>query len=144
MIAADAGGTQGAMGQEHDEPKFTVKDRRRFSLEGDSPAAETTNEPAPVAEVQGSPPTAEPAGRPSRGRIDLASFVVSLATQAASLLGTEGEAAPDLDAVRDIVGVLEMLQDKTEGRRTPQESGILEDVLYQLRMAVIQAQRSSR
>ena len=36
-----------------------------------------------------------------------------------------------------MIGVLEMLKDKTEGRRTPQEDQLLDGLLYELRMAYV-------
>ena len=42
-------------------------------------------------------------------------------------------------ALSDIaIGILEMLQDKTEGRRTREEDREFEAILYQLRMAYVQ------
>ena len=36
------------------------------------------------------------------------------------------------------IDLLAMLQEKTEGNRTPEESKLLDDVLYQLRMLYLQ------
>ena len=36
-----------------------------------------------------------------------------------------------------MIGVLDMLKDKTEGRRTPAEDEILDGLLYELRMAYV-------
>jgi hypothetical protein len=42
-----------------------------------------------------------------------------------------------LREARSVIGVLEMLKDKTEGRRTSDEDQVLEGLLYELRMAYV-------
>ena len=63
----------------------------------------------------------------------LAGLVASFKT-----LGMEGaSAAEGLQGARSIIAILEMLHDKTEGRRTAEESEILEGLLYELRLAYV-------
>ena len=65
---------------------------------------------------------------------------------ALKVTGLEPEgAAPEegLSAAQSIISMLEMLQDKTEGRRTPDETGLLESLLYELRMAYVAKARVS-
>jgi len=147
-----------------DEKKsFTVKDRRHFTAEGEarendaetpSPEenlsrpetmADTTSaplpRPQPAAERSTSGP--EPARRPG---LDFAGLLLSLAAQASLLLGMgddeEPGAAPDFQGAQAIISLLEVLRDKTEGRRTPDEERILEGVLYELRMAYVAGTRA--
>ena len=42
-----------------------------------------------------------------------------------------------LEDVRGLISILEMLKDKTEGRRTPEEDRILEGILYELRLGYL-------
>jgi hypothetical protein len=42
------------------------------------------------------------------------------------------------------VAILEMLRDKTEGRRTAQEDALLADLLFQLRMAYVERTRAGQ
>ena len=42
-----------------------------------------------------------------------------------------------LEEARSLIGILEMLKDKTEGRRTPREDQVLDGLLYELRMAYV-------
>ena len=51
----------------------------------------------------------------------------------------EGAATPEaLAGARQIVAILEMLKDKTEGRRTADEDALLDELLFQLRMAYVE------
>ena len=50
-----------------------------------------------------------------------------------------GEPHQDLDQARFAIDLLGMLQEKTEGNRTAEESAVLEEVLSTLRMAFVRA-----
>jgi hypothetical protein len=67
---------------------------------------------------------------------------MSLAAQAGFLLSGQGgpEGAPPREALQDaraLISILEMLKDKTEGRRTPDEDRMLDGVLYELRLGYL-------
>jgi hypothetical protein len=124
-----------------DKP-FTVSDRRHFTAEGQPREDGSPNEPEQPA-PNAAPPRAA-AGPPPKA--DFLSFLMSLATQAGMVL--EGRGLPEgtasderLAAAQSIISILEMLQDKTEGRRTSEESEALEGLLYELRMAYVAAAR---
>ncbi len=73
---------------------------------------------------------------------------MSLGAQAGLLLSGEGRpegmgTAEALEGVQSIVAILEMLKDKTEGRRTSAEDALLDDLLFQLRMAFVEAARGA-
>jgi hypothetical protein len=149
------------------EKPFTVNDRRHFTPEGrareeepgpagagtgSAPAPEAARpRPEPSAPDVASPPAGESASSgPRRGGADagapveFAQFLLSLGAQASALLGTERGAEGEADALegsRQIISILEMLQGKTEGRRTGDESRILEELLFQLRMAYVERVR---
>jgi hypothetical protein len=129
-----------------EEPKgFTVNDRRHFAPDGslrDDPSEEqapTSTDEAPEVSRPGVSPQPEEA-------VNLSGFLVSLVAEASLMLGLgEGEGGEpriDLAGARHIIGILEMLQDKTQGRRTPDEDRLLANVLYELRMAWVQRSRS--
>ena len=135
---------------ERDKP-FTINDRRHFTAEGH---ARQNDESPSVAEVAPVPPQAEepkarkPGDAPaagSPGPIDLAQFLLSLGAQAGVLLspGEGGDAggADALEAARQIISILEMLKDKTEGRRTDEETSLLDNLLFQLRLAYVERTR---
>ncbi len=140
------------MTQEPEEKKhFTVRDRRRISRD-DEARPETTPAEAPEAAQETAAPPPPPtvpgvaAGAPVPGahrRIDFGGFVVSLAAQAAALLADQEHAAASEEGAREIIAILEMLQEKTEGRRSEDETRLLEDGLFQLRMAFVSRPGSS-
>jgi hypothetical protein len=45
-----------------------------------------------------------------------------------------GERAQDLEQAREAIDLLLLLRDKTEGNRSPEESRLLEHLLYDLQM----------
>lgn len=70
---------------------------------------------------------------------------VSLASQAHALLGTtasEGAPAqPDLAGAKALIGLIETLEDRTSGRRTPEEDQVLASVLLELRLTFVARSR---
>jgi Domain of unknown function (DUF1844) len=52
-----------------------------------------------------------------------------------------GEPQQDLEQAQFTIELLAMLQQKTEGNRTLEESGVLEEILAALRMAYVRASR---
>jgi hypothetical protein len=77
--------------------------------------------------------------------MDFIGLLVSLATQASYLMSPEpGSGAPDMAGSRAIIGLLEVLKEKTEGRRTPDEDRVLGGLLYELRMAFVARNRAEK
>ena len=118
------------------EPNLKVTDRRHFTADGElkatapsSPADDGATAFAASPEAADAPP------------VSFASFIVSLATQAADFIGGEPR---DLGAARQMISALEMLKDKSEGRRTDDESRIIEAVLFDLRLAFVGAAKGSK
>jgi hypothetical protein len=124
-----------------DENKsYRVTDRRHFTRDGESVATEAGDaEPQPLTVDDASDPSSGGGGEPPA---DLIALVVSLGTQASVLLGGAEGVAPDLKGARWLISILEMLKDKTEGRRTRAETEALETLLYELRMAYVQRTRT--
>ena len=119
-----------------DKKSFTIKDRRHFTAEGEARSEEP--EEAEPPQKPSAAPKAPEAPRPQGPgpEVDFASFILSLATQCGFLLSSE-EGGPHLDEARQLISILDMLRDKTEGRRTPREEEVLSQVLYELRMAYV-------
>ncbi len=136
---------------DRDRP-FTVSDRRHFTPDG-QPRDEPAPSSEPPADERGRDPFERYGGSRRAGPLapapaDFGSFVISLAAQAAALLSEEGlpEGATREEALeggRSLIAILEMLKDKTEGRRTAAEDEVLEGVLFELRMEYVAKARVS-
>jgi hypothetical protein len=152
---------------------FTVNDRRHFTADGlargetpAEPAGAPLSVPPKAAEASQSEsvaaphpeippaseadPVPEPQSEPMPGDApgtDFGGFLLSLAAQASMLLSPDpqsGSEAPEPAAARHFIAIFEMLRDKTEGHRTPEEEQLLEGILYELRMAYLEASRPRR
>ena len=79
--------------------------------------------------------------------ISFAGFVLSLATTAAVHFGdiadpnTGEQQPPDLVAAQQMIELIALLQDKTKGNLTQDESKLVDDLLYELRMRFVEAQQ---
>jgi hypothetical protein len=120
-----------------EDKSFSIKDRRLFTAEGQLRShepPETPAEPEPAAAGEAREPA--PAGPP---QVDFARFLMSLGAQALEALEAR---PPALQQARTMIAVLEMLRDKSEGRRTAEESEVLEGLLYELRMTFVERSRT--
>ena len=78
---------------------------------------------------------------------DLLGLIGSLATQATVLLAGDPETRrpptpPELEAVRSIIALLDVLHEKTANNRDPQEDRVLDAVRYELKMAFVARTRA--
>jgi hypothetical protein len=131
------------------EKPFTVSDRRHFTPEG-RPREEATETPTPEkpAPESGEERRTE-ADRPPapEGPADFSQFVVGLAAQAGTLLSAEKlpegvDAGEALEGARSVIAILEMLKEKTAGRLSGSEEALLDEILFQLRMAYVARTRA--
>ena len=147
-----------------EEPKDSddvkVVDRRRFTSAGERrPGTELRPEPPPgPAAAAPSPAPAAPRAetaeertareaydgqRPPRDyKVDFESLVMSLSTSAMYQLGlvedpARGALPADLEAARHTIDMLAVIQEKTRGNLTPKEEQLLEQLLYELRLAYV-------
>lgn len=76
-------------------------------------------------------------------------FVVSLMHTAAVHLGDAADPAtgqpqpPDLDAARQVIDILGLLEEKTRGNLTAEERQLLEQGLYELRLRFVEVQKGA-
>jgi len=84
-------------------------------------------------------------GRPHRAQDFQVSFDKFIASLYMSALVQLGLAAPpgekpevDLIGARQTIDTIALLQEKTKGNLTPQEDGMLQNILYELRMAYLE------
>jgi len=76
--------------------------------------------------------------------LDFSTFVISLATSAQVGMGTvphpeTNQSVQNLPAAKQMVDILALLQEKTKGNLTDEESSLLEQVLYNLRIHYVRA-----
>lgn len=152
--------------REKREAQQRRNDERATQKQASSPATETLQEPEPevappsAQEQQDSAAAYQESTRDIDARIEqemrnqgrphtAKDFQVSFDKFVASLYMTAlvqlGLAAPqgekpevDLIAARQTIDTVAMLQEKTKGNLTPQESGMLQNILYELRMAYLE------
>ena len=125
---------------------FKIKDKRRFTQEGDSRAAEGDDTPEAVADVPDATPdvpdTPDAGQAQAPATLDFSSFIVGLATQAFMFLGRmpdpkSGLVTKDLDQANTLIHVIEMLKEKTVGNQSEDETSMLEELLYELHMQYV-------
>jgi hypothetical protein len=146
------------------DPGFSVVDRRRRGeeAEAESPPSRPSA-PAPRVEPprQAAPPPPPPpatsplvggpapGGPPGAPKADLTALLVMLYGDAMANLGQApdpmtGRPHVDLEQARFAIDLLAMLQDKTRGNRTPDESAVLEEMLGALRMGFVRLSHGRR
>jgi hypothetical protein len=141
-----------------DKKSFTVSDRRHFTAEGKARDEASEPEPEghePASEEQaaaavadaGEPPAEDDLGELPPFPADLLGLIGSLATQASVLLAGDPQTSrppsgPELEAVRSIIALIDVLHEKTKGNRTPQEDRVLDAVRYELKMAYVARTRA--
>jgi hypothetical protein len=84
----------------------------------------------------------------SLGPVDFSTHVLSLASSALVALGRmpapDGETHPlDLDTARHLIDVLAMLETKTKGNLDEAEQKLLASLVYDLRVAFVDARNAS-
>ncbi len=137
--------------EKHEPSGFKVVDRRSFNSEGsrrDETAPEVKKpEPSPPTERVSRPQSIEPpdeefGGEPS-GIETLVSYLSTTTMFQLGLIpGPGGERIPaDMANAQRTIELLQVLQEKTKGNLTPQESRLLDDVLYELRMTFVELQK---
>jgi hypothetical protein len=128
---------------------FKVSDRRMFTPDGepierreaDTGLKEESDRvsaerPAPEGSAgEGAKGDEEDEGR----SIDFSSFLLSLATSAMAHLGevpdpASGKTVESLDGARQMIDILSLLREKTRGNLEPEESQLIDSLLYELRM----------
>jgi hypothetical protein len=121
------------------EKKLVIDEDWKSQVAAEKEAARHAEEPAKPAE-----PTSAP--RPPLPPADLTFLIGTLYIQGAMALGLfpnpmTKKAEVQLDQAKHSIDLLAVLQQKTEGNRTPAETGELDAVLHELRMAYVTVQQ---
>jgi hypothetical protein len=133
------------------EPEESTPEPARSAAVSSSVPAEPEQSPrAPETPEAG--PTGEslpPGAAPGEPRSEFARIVSSLATTAYSALGllsdpASGARRPDLAVARQMIDWLAVLEQKTRGNLSFEESDLLSRVLYELRLAYVEVGRAPR
>jgi hypothetical protein len=148
--------------EKHEPSGFKVVDRRIFNAEGsrreEDPPEVRKPEPPPPVEVKkpAASPPAERAARPQvvepeetdvsgepSGFETLVSYLSTTAMFQLGLLAGPGgdRIPPDMPNAHRTIDLLQVLQEKTSGNLTSNESRLLDDVLYELRMTFVELQK---
>jgi len=147
------------MAEPESDQGFQVRDRRRAGAESAPESAPHILQGAPTARPVEPPPPVpapghgrsdapgrpvEPPGRPPDDERSLVGLFAMLASLAAAAL--EGIPDPGSGQVRqdpaqaaEIIDVLLLLRERTEGRRTLEESQELDAIIYELQLGYVRA-----
>ncbi len=142
------------MSQEDEQQEkrgFKVEDRRRFADSGevrpehrDAPAQPAAAPEPPTSAAE--KPAEQPAQTPPPLAMTFSTFVISLSTQALAHLGEiahpiDSQVAVDLGAAKQLIDILGILKEKTQGNLDASESGLLDNMLYDLRLRYVEHAR---
>ena len=128
------------------EPTFKVTDRRRRDDDEPVTAAAGRPEPrhteAPRPSIIESPrESAPPAGTPERSLVGL---LMMLGSEALIALGdaadpVSGQRHRELPHAAGVIDLLLLLREKTEGNRSPEETQVIDELLYDLQKRYVNA-----
>jgi hypothetical protein len=117
-----------------DRPREPERHERGSARGDPAPSAMPAEEPSPRLELPGTPP--------GFGAPTFYDLVAVLAEPVALYLGDvplpDGQSAENLEMARLHIDLLDVLRQKTAGNLGAQESAVLEDVLYRLRLRYVQ------
>lgn len=132
------------------EPEDSAPEPTPAAPAAGRPAAAPAPAPAPApSEPSPTPPPEQGAPAPGEPRSEFARIVSSLATTAYSALGLLSDPAigarhRDLAVARQMIDWLAVLEQKTRGNLSFEESDLLSRVLYELRLAYVEVGRAPR
>lgn len=145
--------------EEKKGPGFQVKDRRRFTEQGEhrEGVSETEGNPQASGAAEGGGRQAHAdsnqEGHRARGEmrepsaplpeIDFSTFVFSLSSSVVIHLGLapdpiSGEMKRELGLAKQTIDILGMIQEKTRGNLNEEEKSLMEGILYDLRMRYVE------
>jgi hypothetical protein len=128
------------------EPTFKVTDRRRRDDDEPPVAAPGRPEPRPAEAprpsiIESPREAAPPAGAPERSLVGL---LMMLGSEALIALGeaadpVSGQRHRELPHAAGVIDLLLLLREKTEGNRSPEETQVIDELLYDLQMRYVNA-----
>jgi hypothetical protein len=129
-------------GTSEPEKKIIVDEDWKSQVEKERDAARGTGQAAKPAEAVPEPPPTRSAGTPPPSLTYLASTLYLQGAIALGLLPhpVSGKPETNFPQARHAIDTLEILQQKTEGNRTADETEEIEAMLHQLRLAFVEVQ----
>ncbi|HJR75653.1 MAG TPA: DUF1844 domain-containing protein [Nitrospiraceae bacterium] len=121
-----------------EEQGFVIRDRRGRGEPADRGGTEASPSPASKAAEAPAPDLGQDTHIPA----NFSSFVISMGSSALMLMGEQlnpqqPSLPVNLPQAKEIIDLLSMLEEKTRGNLTSDEQGVLEDMLYALRMKFV-------
>lgn len=139
------------MGENKEQAGFKVVDKRRFSSTGESQDSEEREEEEEKKETDRPTPPLQDRSNDSEDLppVDFSWFVVSLATQAMVLLGEipdplTHQPSVNIRGAKQTIDILGILEEKTKGNLSEEESRLLEDLLANLRITFVKKVKEQR
>ncbi len=133
------------MAQGDSDPGFQVRDRRHRPDEEQASPVEERREPPAEGAAPAAPAARGPVGPAERSLVGLFMMLGSLA-----MAGLEGSPDPstgqthrDPSQAAEVIDMLMLLREKTEGHRTAEEGRALEELIYDLQIRYVRASRPS-
>lgn len=88
-----------------------------------------------------------PSSHSNAPKLEFGDFIMSLGTSAYVSLGKIqdpqfGTTEPDLPAAHQIIEILEMLREKTQGNLHPEEERLLSGLIYELQIAYVESRNA--
>jgi hypothetical protein len=132
-------------GMADQEKGFVIRDKRAFSSETGEPAPEAkekkADEQTEAESFKGESAAKEEFQLPE---VNFSTFVFSLSSSAILHFGeipdpSTGTKSTNLPMAKHTIDILGMLEEKTEGNLTEDESQLLKSILYDLRMRYVKA-----
>jgi hypothetical protein len=130
------------------EPTFKVTDRRRRDDDEPAAAAPTRPDARPVEAarpsiIESPREAAPPRGAPERSLVGL---LMMLGSEALIALGeaadpVSGQRHRELPHAAGVIDLLLLLREKTEGNRSPEETQVIDELLYDLQMRYVNASK---
>lgn len=132
------------MTDQNPESGYRVTDRRRRPDEESS----STDQRRDPTEQRREAPREQSSSPPQTAERSLVGLFMMLASFAlAALEGVRDPASGDLHRdphqATELIDILILLRERTEGRRTPEESQALDELLYDLQLRYVRATKSS-
>ncbi len=121
-----------------EEQGFVIRDKRGRS-EAEEPVSPPP-EPEGQPSASGAPETSSAPPPP----LNFSSFVFSLGSSALMLMGEtldpqQPNPPVNLPQAKEIIDILSMLEEKTQGNLSTEEASVIRDMLYTLRMKYVSA-----